>query len=262
MNEEARTNHLIRCGLASGLAGLKYAKAEMKKTGQAPKVGLCHLMSSSREGWHPRSDRLRFEWLKATDFLDWEYHSGVIPFPVPSPRQNDESWRVGGYGSPASWAYMELPLWTGAYGRLRRLLMNHLIRELPGQIIENEVECLHVDTCLSGYWGGHHLPHVQIAVWRGMTIGDVRRGILYELNQGCIMGSTEEARLLQADVVQPEEADLAEFLFEKVCKSVEKLRGNKRRLFTDLEESDDEDSESVYAYFVFTGLECPSYDLP
>lgn len=259
MNEEARTNHLTRCGLASGLAGLKYAKAEMKKTGQAPHGGLCYLMSTIREGRNRSSDRLRSEWLKATNYLGWKYHSGRGSFPVPSPRLNDESWLPGGYDSAAHWAYMELPLWAGTYGRFRRLLMNHLIRELPGQILENEVECLHVDTCLSGYWGGHHLPHVQIAVWRGMTIGDVRRGILYELNQGCIMGSTEEARLLQADVVQPEEADLAEFLFEKVCKSVDKLRGNKRRLFTDLEESDDEDAESVYAYFVFTGLEGPSY---
>ena len=57
-----------------------------------------------------------------------------------------------------------------------------------------------------------------------------------------------------------EEADLAEFLFEKACKSVEKLRGNKRRLFTELEESGDEDAESVYAYFVFTGLEGPNHD--
>lgn len=258
MDLEARENHLTRCSLASGLAALKYAKDAMQKTGVSPRFGLCHLMGTSRERWDGFSERLRAKWMKATNYLDWEYHSGVGQLPVPSPRPTDEKWRAGGYETAAEWAYVDLPLWTGTYGRFRRMLMNHLIRELPGQILEHDVECLHVDTCLPSYWGGHHLPHVQIPVWRGMKIGDVRRGIRSELSQGCVMGSTEEARLLQADVVQPEEADLAEFLFEKVCKAVEKMRSNKRRLFTDLE-SGEEDSESVYAYFIFTGLEGPSY---
>lgn len=33
-----------------------------------------------------------------------------------------------------------------------------------------KLECCHADTCLPDYWSGHHLPHVQIAVWRGMTL--------------------------------------------------------------------------------------------
>lgn len=269
MNREASDDHALRCTLATALEGLSELQRKLRglRGGEVSTVidaGLCDAM---RGPGTFRSQGLLKQYLEVTHWLDWDYHSGVAAFPVPAPPAIEANWRgleeVDGYQSAAAMAYFQAPRWKGTYGRMRRLLLNHLVRELPDQILEQDVECCHADTCLPDFWGGHHLPHVQIPVWRGMTIGDVRRSILSELRQGYVMGSTEEARLLAADMVRPEEDALATFLFEKVCKSVEALRAapGKRRLFTDLEPQEDDD-ESVYAYFVFTGLECPSYDLP
>ena len=40
-----------------------------------------------------------------------------------------------------------------------------------------KLECLHADTCLPDYWGGHHLAHVQIPVYRGMTLKAIKESI-------------------------------------------------------------------------------------
>ena len=120
-----------------------------------------------------------------------------------------------------------------------------------------KLECAHVDTCLSDYWSGHHLPHVQIAVWRGMSMRQVKQAIRDELRQGAVAGSTGDARLLSADMVAPEEEKRADQLTRAAYAAVNRLKPAKkgaRRLFTDLEETPDEfDGESVYAFFVFVG---------
>ena len=265
MNQEARINHLTRCGLAIALEKLSELQRKLRglRGDEAPTEiasGLCDAMHVPPGCW---AQTLRKGYLEDTHWLDWEYHSGVLGFPVPAPPAIKAKWcglEEDGYPSAASMAYFEAPLWKGTYGRMRRLLLNHLVRRLPDEIFAGEVECLHVDTCLPCFWGGHHLPHVQISVWRGMTIRDVRQAILAELSQGYTMGSTEEARLLQADVVEPIEDALAKLIYEKAIAAVKALRAapGKRRLFTDLEPQEDGD-ESVYAYFVFTGLECPTY---
>ena len=79
-----------------------------------------------------------------------------------------------------------------------------------------KLECAHVDTCLPDYWSGHHLPHVQIAVWRGMTMRQVKQAIRDELRQGAVMGSTDYARLLSADMVAPGEEKRAGWKAEGV----------------------------------------------
>lgn len=28
------------------------------------------------------------------------------------------------------------------------------------------LECVHVDTCLPDYWGGHHLAHISVPIYR------------------------------------------------------------------------------------------------
>ena len=120
-------------------------------------------------------------------------------------------------------------------------------------------ECCHADTCLSDYWSGHHLPHVQIPVYRGMTLKDVKNAIRSELSQGAVSGSTDNARLLSDDMVGEDEVKQADRVARAAYAAVNRMRLNdprKRKLFMDLEESEDNDCyESVYAFFVFVVLE-------
>ena len=120
-----------------------------------------------------------------------------------------------------------------------------------------KLECAHADTCLPDYWSGHHLPHVQIAVWRGMTMRQVKQAIRDELRQGAVAGSTDAARLLSADMVAPGEEKRADQVTRAAYAAINRLKPAKkgaRRLFTDLEKTPDEfDGESVCAFFVFVG---------
>jgi len=121
-------------------------------------------------------------------------------------------------------------------------------------------ECCHADTCLSDYWSGHHLPHVQIPVWRGMTLAQVKSAIKNELNLGAIAGSTDNARLLSVDMVRPDEEKQADQVTRAAYAAVNRMRladKQKRKLFMELEESKDENdgcSDSVYAFFVFVEI--------
>jgi len=114
-------------------------------------------------------------------------------------------------------------------------------------------ELAHVDTCLPDYWSGHHLAHVQIPVHPGMSMPEIKAAIRDELRAGCVMGSTDDARLLSADMVKPDEEKQADAITRAAYAAVSKMKPAKkgqRIFFTELEESD-EDGESVYAFFVF-----------
>lgn len=117
-----------------------------------------------------------------------------------------------------------------------------------------KIEICHADTCLADYWSGHNLPHLQIPVHRGMTLREVKETIRDELRQGAVMGSGDDARLLSADMVRPEEEKRADRLTRAAYAAVNRLSPAKkgaRRLFLELEETpDDYDGESVYAFFV------------
>jgi hypothetical protein len=119
-------------------------------------------------------------------------------------------------------------------------------------------ECCHAVTCRSDYWSGHHLPHVQIPVWCGMTLTQVKSALRSELSQGAVMGSTDNARLLSADMVRPDEEKQADRVTIAAYAAVNRMRladPRKRKLFMDLEEIDENDyCESVYAFFVFVEL--------
>lgn len=120
-------------------------------------------------------------------------------------------------------------------------------------------ECCHADTCLSDYWSGHHLPHVQIPVYRGMSLKDVKSALRSELSQCAIMGSSDNARLLSADVVRPGEEKQARRVTRAAYAAVNRMSladHRKRKLFMDLEEIDENDDccESVYAFFVFVEI--------
>lgn len=115
------------------------------------------------------------------------------------------------------------------------------------------LECCHADTCLPDYWSGHHLPHVAIPVYRGMTLNEIKDAIKDELRNGCVMGSTELAYLLSADWVPPEKEKAANKATKAAYAAVNRLkpaRKGQRRFFLYLPEETDEYS-TVYAYFVF-----------
>lgn len=117
-----------------------------------------------------------------------------------------------------------------------------------------KLNCQHAGTCLADYWSGHHLPHVQIPVYRGMTPKAVRDALRDELQQGAVMGSDDDARLLSADCVRPGEEKRADALtraaYAAINRDVKPRVKGTRRLFLGLEPADSDDGE-VYAFFVF-----------
>lgn len=106
----------------------------------------------------------------------------------------------------------------------------------------------HADTCLPSFWSGTHLPHVQIIVHKGMTLGEVKQALHSELNEGALMGSDvgDDAWSSGPD---------GEAWYKAAGEAVDAItatagEGDDIRLFNDLEGVDD-GAESVYAFFVF-----------
>lgn len=103
----------------------------------------------------------------------------------------------------------------------------------------------HAGTCLSDYWGGHHLPHVSVPVDGTTTAKEALEGVRAELGQGAVAGS------LSWEVIESEE-------FYAACmKAVQELQELNEDIldkpaFPTLEvQGDDDCSESVMAFFVF-----------
>ena len=111
------------------------------------------------------------------------------------------------------------------------------------------LECCHADTCLSDYWGGHHLAHIQVPVWNGMSLAELKKALMSELNEGAVAGSDypgdydEQWYAAARAAVQAIEA---------------KTAAGAENLFPLLEpQGDDEDAPTVYAFFVFRPTEAP-----
>jgi hypothetical protein len=113
----------------------------------------------------------------------------------------------------------------------------------------------HADTCLPSYWGGHHLPHIQVIVHHGMTLKALKEELINELHNGPVMGADapaedDEEWFRQARIAvnnltaKPADTGVVE---------VEPPHPDERQLFLDLEpdSEDDDGQESVYAFFVF-----------
>lgn len=114
------------------------------------------------------------------------------------------------------------------------------------------LEWVHADTCLPDYWGGHHLPHVAIPAYPGMSMTAIKHAIRDELRMGYVSGSDDAARILQADYVSPSEAKVADALTRAAYAAVNRMRParkGQRRFFMDLE-PDEDGLDTVYAYFV------------
>ena len=112
------------------------------------------------------------------------------------------------------------------------------------------LECVHADTCLPDYWTGHHLPHISVPVYHGMTLGQLKSDLLRELHCDAIAGSADP-QVLESDTFHRR----AVAAIRRIKPAVK----GTRRLFTELEPISDADaehydSESVYAYFCFRDL--------
>ena len=126
-----------------------------------------------------------------------------------------------------------------------------------------KMNCHHADTCLSDYWSGHHLPHVMIPVTRRkMSFAEIRRAIRSEIAQGAVMGSGDDARLLSADMVRPEEEEeekradaLTAAAYAAINRDVKGACKGQRYVDTGVEMTDDEHADMVCMYFVFTAEE-------
>ena len=123
-----------------------------------------------------------------------------------------------------------------------------------------KLECCHADTCLPDYWSGHHKAHLQIPVYKGMSLKDIKLSLMDELRQGAVMGNDKYAELLSWDMVKPEDEKLADQVTKAAYAAIKRIMPSKkgqRRFFTDLDEIDEDDdcSEMVYAYFVFIEID-------
>ena len=119
-----------------------------------------------------------------------------------------------------------------------------------------KMTCSHVDTCLSDYWAGHHLPHVMIPITRRkMSLAEIRRAIRSEIAQGAVMGNGDDARLLSADMVRPGEEKRADALtaaaYAAINRDVKGARKGQRYADTGVTEFG-EDADTAYMFFVFT----------
>lgn len=110
------------------------------------------------------------------------------------------------------------------------------------------LNCRHADTCLSDYWSGHHLAHIQIAVYPNMTVGDVRKALHNELSQGFVAGSD--------DRTLDNSGDAGDKWFKAahaaINRDVKQTGPGRKYPFSDIECGEEND---VYAFFVFTDVE-------
>lgn len=147
-------------------------------------------------------------------------------------------------------------LWKSESGA-RHALKTYLGGDKPEKEEPLVLEVAHADTCLPDFWSGHHLPHVQIPVYRGMSLKSIKADIISELSQGAVMGNTDTAWLLSADYVGPEREADAIKATKAAYAAIARMRPaipRKRRMFENLEEQSDDDA-TVYAYFVFVEKE-------
>ena len=116
------------------------------------------------------------------------------------------------------------------------------------------LEVCHADTCLSDYWSGHHLPHVQIPVWRGMTLAEIKAAILAEMGE-CIQGADADFLHDWRDEHDQARADAWHRRARAAVRRMKPARKGQRRFFLDLEPQTEDDTETVFAFFVFRPLE-------
>ncbi len=118
-----------------------------------------------------------------------------------------------------------------------------------------QLECIHADTCFPDYWGGHHLAHVQVPVWNGMGLAELKKALMAELNEGAVAGSgypgdhDEQWYAAARYAVQAIEAFAVRAIEAKTAAGADNL-------FPLLvPQTEDDDVPTVYAFFVFRPTE-------
>lgn len=130
----------------------------------------------------------------------------------------------------------------------------HALKAYKGEqaAVVPPLECAHADTCLPDYWGGHHAAHIQVPVYKGMHLSELKSALHSELNQGAVMGSDERTF--------DNSGAIGDAWYKRAHAAINRIKPavkGKRRLFEDLEESSaaDDGCATVYAYFVFIDKE-------
>lgn len=118
------------------------------------------------------------------------------------------------------------------------------------------LECIYADTCFPDYWGGHHLAHIQVPVWNGMSLAELKKALMSELNEGAVAGSDaphdydEQWYAAARFAVQAIEAFAVRAIEAKTPAEAAE------NLFPLLiPQGDDDDVPTVYAFFVFRPTE-------
>lgn len=119
-----------------------------------------------------------------------------------------------------------------------------------------QLECCHADTCFPDYWGGHHLAHIQVPVWNGMSLAELKKALMSELAEGAVAGAgypgdhDEQWYAAARDAVQAIEAFAVRAIEAKTPAAAAE------NLFPLLiPQGDDDDVPTVYAFFVFRPTE-------
>lgn len=117
-----------------------------------------------------------------------------------------------------------------------------------------QVECLHVDTCLPDYWGGHHLPHVSFPVWPNMTLEEIKTQLKTEIALDAIAGNIPASMAYDSHLWMI--SDEARREFYRAIEALEGYNGKTEGFFSYLEEQYEDVSEPmVSAFFVFRPIE-------
>lgn len=118
----------------------------------------------------------------------------------------------------------------------------------------NKLELCHADTCLPDYWAGRQRAYLQIPVFAGMTMKEIKQALKDEISQGAVMGSEHLAYLLSSECVKPEEEKEADAATRAAYAAINRLKlGTKRQQKFLLGLA--KDNFDCYAYFVFMPLE-------
>ena len=123
---------------------------------------------------------------------------------------------------------------------------------MPGTSVRvQKLEACHAATCLSDYWGGHHRPHLQVAVHREMTLKGLKEELINALHEGCLMGSDVGDDCWSAGPDGTEWYRQAGMAVNNITPlNPHPEEPGLTLMFPDLEPEEDEDS-TVYAFFVF-----------
>lgn len=117
-----------------------------------------------------------------------------------------------------------------------------------------KLECIHIDTCLPDYWSGHHLTHIQIPVYKGMSLKEIKESLKDEIRiYGGGLGGNTRLNYLLGDYVDPEDEKESYKAIKAVYAAINRIKPTKkgqRKFFRDLDDQCEYDDNTVYAFFI------------